>query len=71
MAEKMRKIESTCRKCKATDKFELPEAGFEARAKGTTFLNAFPDIEPARLRQMIEHLCPACQDAANAARNGQ
>ncbi len=57
----MRKVVSKCRLCGKVDEFEVPDSGLQARAKGKPLVDAFPDLHDARIRQLSDHVCPACQ----------
>lgn len=55
-------VVSKCKTCGVVDRFEVPRAGLKARRKGTTLVDAFPGMDPRRIRQLSDHVCPGCQD---------
>ncbi len=61
------KVESKCKVCGGIDKFEAPDSGFEARRRGASIADAFPEMPAERQRQLVNHVCPTCQGVADGA----
>ena len=59
---RQRKVVCKCRGCGKLDEFMAPALGFHALSRGRGHEEAFPELDAARIREMREQLCPACQE---------
>lgn len=59
---KVVKVCCKCRRCGKIDNFEVPAEGLKKRRKGVLLVDAFPGLDPVRIRQLAEQVCPACQE---------
>jgi hypothetical protein len=55
------KVSCKCQRCGKIDNFEVPAEGLKKRRKGVLLVDSFPELDPARIKQLAEQVCPVCQ----------